>query len=264
MADELIPWPQQTKDIMLEHIFGRKVNPEIAQGLGLYNSVSNLLTKNILNQGYSDEQRASMGLYTRQGDVPYDLVYDKGKYSAQRPGTSPHKEGTTNVPSSPCGPGFELDYDENGNEVCVPVGNRQRSTLSQGGDSRPVMASRGASSEYRNRMEESYAPIRYSNRPLETFSTETTRLRTPRGRKSVSEIERDMEEVTPMEKKGISPVPVELEEGDVVGTKEKEKPKEEKKKTKYYKHKKPSKFSLKSIFGGGSKDCEPGEECPKF
>lgn len=48
MEDELIPWPQQVKDNMLEHIFGRKVNPEIAQQAGLYKSVSNLLTKNVL------------------------------------------------------------------------------------------------------------------------------------------------------------------------------------------------------------------------
>lgn len=49
MEDELIPWPQQIKDNMLEKIYGRKVSPEIAQNLGLYKSVSNLLTKNIVN-----------------------------------------------------------------------------------------------------------------------------------------------------------------------------------------------------------------------
>jgi hypothetical protein len=75
--------------------------------------------------GYNESQRRRLGLFTHQGDTPYDLVYNNGQYSSVPMGMSQHYSGETGITGSPCGPGFALDYNERGEEVCVPLSSAQ-------------------------------------------------------------------------------------------------------------------------------------------
>lgn len=135
-----VQWPEEVNQKIIDHIFGGPVSPEVAQNMGLYDSANKLYTKlvvrDIERQGFTNQQRAEQGLYTRQGEVPYDLVYTKEGYSAVKPGESPHISGTTNLESPTSGPGFALDYNEKGDVVAVPV--KQMTTLSSGSAAEPV------------------------------------------------------------------------------------------------------------------------------
>lgn len=119
-----VQWPKEINQKIVDHIFGQPVSPEVAENMGLYDSANKLYTKIFAKevQGFTDKQRAEQGLSTRQGEVPYDLVYTKDGYSAVPPGMSPHTSGQTNLESPTTGPGFALDYNEKGDVVAVPVG----------------------------------------------------------------------------------------------------------------------------------------------
>jgi len=94
------------------------------------------------------------------GDVPHDYMYSQGNVSSYRPGTSIHPIGITNVPDSPCGPGFTIQYNETGNPVCMPIAE--------------LAPLAGASqTDY-----DLFNPAVYNQSPLETYSVE----RTTRGR----------------------------------------------------------------------------------
>jgi hypothetical protein len=118
-----VQWPKEVSQKIIDHIFGQPVSPEVAESMGLYEPANKLFTKVFAKevQGFTDKQRAEQGLSTRQGEVPYDLVYTKDGYSAVPPGMSPHTSGQTNLESPTTGPGFALDYNEKGDVVAVPV-----------------------------------------------------------------------------------------------------------------------------------------------
>lgn len=92
------------------------------------------------------------------GQVAHDYMYNNGNVSSFYPGTSVHPYGVTNVPDSPCGPGFTVQYDETGNPVCVPIVQPGNTA----GVNTPVLASFDVTPQFFN------SDV-YRQTPLETF-----------------------------------------------------------------------------------------------
>lgn len=185
-----VQWPKQVQQKIIDQIFGKPVPPEVAESMGLYEPANKLFTKLFVKnvqerRGFTDQQRAEKGLSTRQGEVPYDLVYTKDGYTAVPPGMSPHTSGQTNLESPTSGPGFQLDYNEKGDVVAVPL--KDLPTLSSATVSDPstertqeMSASRPSAPQMQNRPV--YRPAS-SQMPTQRISSERIQTsKAPSGR----------------------------------------------------------------------------------
>lgn len=140
--------------------------------------VYNWIPPNYPRVGARNEQGSWLDQYAEGGDVAHDYMYNEGNVSSYLPGTSVHPAGITNVPDSPCGPGFTIQYDETGNPVCMPIATPAPSAPSAPSAPTPVLAGANAM-DYML-----FNPAVYSSAPLATYSVERIRRGRDKGDRS--------------------------------------------------------------------------------